>query len=192
MQPPRKQPETGLYAPVWAEMNRLIDYVRSITIYSGRGLRLTRGVNGTTLSAEFPSRESGVQQFRLESIQNDFYTCRKWNGTEVVGNEVYIARPFTHRVSNFNGQTIAYNSDGDAFSASYTYASATKRTKTIAGAAETQVLIPLFKTGFDLIYAVKCDQPLTAGPANTPITDPNDSPITLLDLNLEGRAWSKV
>jgi hypothetical protein len=95
-------------------------------------------------------------------------------------------------VSNFSGQTIAYSSDGDSFSATYAYTSSTKRKKTIAGVAETQVLIPLFKTDFTIIYASEVDFQLTAGPEFTPLTDPNDEPITLLDLNVDGRAWAKV
>lgn len=189
---PRKQREVGLYRPVWQEFNRVIDYLHSLTINSGRGIKVTRGVNGTTISADIPKQNAkGVRQFRLVSIQNDFYTCKEWDGQAEFGDEVYIARPFEHRVSNFNGQSIAYNSDGDSFTATYSYTSATKRTKTISGTAETQVLIPLFKTGFTIIYAMEVAFPITVGPSNTPLTDPNDEPITLIEWQSE-RAWTKV
>lgn len=190
---PRKERESGLYAPVWEKINGLVDYLRAITPRGGRGVKVTTGINGTTFVADIDNRSGAtLRQFRINSIQNDFYTCHEWSGTEEIGEEVYIARPFTHRVSNFHGQTISFDSDGDSFSATYSYSSPTKRTKTISGVAETQVLIPLFKADFDIIYAMECDQTLTAGPSNTPITDPNEDPITLVEVLGEGRAWSTI
>jgi len=193
MNVPRKQRETGLYGPVWTELNKVIDVLRSLVPKGGRGIRITSGVNGSTYSVEAERAKAfQVQQYILVSIQNDFYTCYEWDGTTAGTTEIYIARPFEHRVSNFNGRTIDYSSDGDVFSATYSYTSATKRTKTISGTAETQVLIPLFKAAFHIIYAIETDSTFTVGPSNTPLTDPNDEPITLLDLNLDGRAWCKV
>jgi hypothetical protein len=190
---PKKKRTTGLYGPVQEDLNFIIDYLRSITIGKCRGVRAVQGVNGTTLSIDqAATKPKQIRQFRVNSIENDFYTCHEWDGTTAGAEEVYIARPFEHRVSNFSGQTIAYSSDGDSFSATYAYTSSTKRTKTIAGVAETQVLIPLFKTDFTIIYASEVDFQLTAGPEFTPLTDPNDEPITLLDLNVDGRAWAKV
>lgn len=192
--PPRKIPERGLHASVWREFNRLIDYVREISPTGGRNIRLTRTLNGTLTAAEATTKgtDGEVRQYLLKSIENDFYTCRSWNGTTEGESDIFIARPFGHRYSNFHGRTIAYNSDGDSFSATYDYTSATKRTKTVAGVAETQVLVPYFKNDFDLIYAVRVKEPITVGAAYTPLTDPNDVPIRLLDLNVEGRAWAKL
>lgn len=192
--PPRRIPERGLYRPVWEEFNRLIDYIREISPVGGRNIRQTRTMNGTLFLADPISDDTGakIQQLRLKSIENDFYTCRSWSGEEEGDADIFVARPFGHRVSNFDGQSIAWSSDGDAFTATYAYTSATKRTKTISGTAETQVLIPYFKTDFDLIYAITVKEPITIGVSNTRLTDPNDAPIKLLDLNVEGRAWAKL
>jgi hypothetical protein len=192
--PPRKISERGMFRPVWQEFNRLIDYVREIAVVGGRNVEITRTINGTLIvpQAVKSGGDSTIRQYRIKSIQNDFYTCRTWNGSEEGTTDISIARPFEHRVSNFNGQSVAYSSDGDVFTATYSYTSATKRTKTVSGVAETQVLVPYFKTDFHLIYAVNVSAPLTAGPSNTPITDTNDNPITLLDLNVDGRAWAKL
>jgi len=194
--PPRKESETGLYAPVWKKINQLIDYVREISVVHGRNVRLTRTMNGTLLTGEAVAESGGaeVQQLRLKSIENDFYTCRSWNGTTEGSTDIYVARPFQHRVTNFDGQSIAYSSDGDAFTATFAYTSTTKRTKTISGTAETQVLIPYFKTDFDLIYAIDVGQTITirSGAGYATLTDPNDAPITLIDLNVDGRAWAKL
>lgn len=190
--PPRKIPETGLYGPVWAEFNRMIDYIREISPVAGRGMKLSRNTNGTLFTVEQGRLATvGIRQYRLVSTQNDFHTCNAWDGTTAAEGEIYIARPFEHRAGNFHLQTIAYSSDGDVFNASFNYASPTKRTKTINGTAEEQVLTPLYKSDFTIIYAIECLDPITVGPSNTPLTDPNDQVITLLDLNLDGRAWTK-
>ena len=179
--------------PFSAWCRALVRKCRAAEIVSVSGGLLKEGSSaGKTL--DIPSVRGGggvVRQFRLVSIQNDFYSCVRWDGTTAGEEEVYIARPFEHRYSNFHGQVIAYSSDGDVFNASFSYTSATKRTKTINGTAEEQVLTPLFKSDFTIIYAMECSETITVGPSNTPLTDPNDAPITLLDLNLDGRAWTK-
>lgn len=193
---PRKIPERGLYRPVWQEFNRLLDYVREISPMGGRNIRQIRTLNGTMTSSDEVSGDDGakIKQLLLKSIENDFYTCRSWNGQTEGSSDIFVARPFGHRVTNFDGQTIAWSSDGDSFSATYAYTSATKRIKTISGTAETQVLIPYFKSDFDLIYAVTVKQPITirSGGGYTRLLDPNGAPIKLLDLNVEGRAWAKL
>lgn len=193
---PRKIPERGLYRPVWQEFNRLVDFVREISPVGGLNVRQRRTLNGTLTNAEELAGDSGakIQQLLLKSIENDFYTCRSWNGETEGTVDIYVARPFGHRLSNFNGQSIAWSSDGDSFTATYSYESATKRTKTINGIAETQVLVPYFKSDFDLIYAITVKEPITirSGASYARLLDPDDRPIKLLDLNVEGRAWAKL
>lgn len=190
MQPPGELKD-GSRASGW--LNKLLWFCKSNQLVEGVGYRISRTTRGTSLEiTDRGGRALRLRQFRLSSIQNDFYTCFEWDGSTAGTTEIYVARPFEHRLSNFNGQSIAYISDGDSFSATYSYSSPTKRTKTIGSTVETQVLIPLFKTDFHLIYAIESGAGLTAGPLNTPITDPNGDAITLLDLNLDGRAWTKL
>lgn len=174
-------------------LNKLLRACKAHAIVDSYNVRTRESTHGTTLEIQAGGGSgASIRQFRVKSIQNDFYTCREWNGTTEGTDDVSVARPFEHRVSNFNGQSVAYSSDGDVFTATYAYTSATKRTKTVSGTAETQVLVPYFKDGFHLIYAVNVSAPLTAGPANTPITGPSGDAITLLDLNVDGRAWAKL
>lgn len=193
MNPPRKISEVGLYKPVWREINRVIDYITAITLKGGRGIQFTTSVNGTTAVVEAAGSGGAViRAFQIQSIENDFYTCLAWNGTTTEGEEVYIARPPEHMVSNWHGRSIQYQSDGDNFTATYAQISATKRTKTVNGTAEVQILTPLFShSPKPIIYAVEVSGVITAGDSNEPVTDPNDEPITLIDKNLEGRAWTK-
>lgn len=194
--PPRKIAERGLFRPVWIELNKVIDFTREIAVTSVRNIQKTRTLNGTLLVSEAIAQDTGakIQQLLLKSIENDFYTCRSWDGETEGDTDIFVARPFGHRYTNFHGQSIAWSSDGDSFTATYDYISATKRTKTINGTAETQVLIPYFKSDFDLIYAITVKEPITirSGTGYTRLLDPNDRPIKLLDLNVEGRAWAKL
>lgn len=191
MQPPNEfRDRSGLGN--W--LNKLLRFCKESQIVDGIGYRLIRTTHGTSL--EIAGNRGGVgssiRQLRLVSTQNDFYSCVEWDGTTAGTEEIYVARVQEHRVSEFNGRTVAYSQDGDSFSATYAYTSATKRTKTISGTAETQRIVPYLKDGFTIIYAIEIGFPITAGASNTPITDPNGDPITLLDLNVDGRAWAKV
>lgn len=184
--PPRKEPETGIFRDVWKKLNEVIDYAREIAPVSGRGIKVDRTMNGALFSADIESAPSPsrIQQFRLKEVGTNWLRCRSWNGTTEGATNIYIARALTHRQSVFDGQSISFSSDGDAFTASYVYSSATKRVKTISGVAETQVIIPLYKVDFDVIYASECQQ-------STGLLDPANAPIVLVDLNTDGRAWAK-
>jgi hypothetical protein len=174
-------------------LNKLLWFGMANRLVEGVGYRLSRTWRGTSLEiATGGGSGSSLKAYQIVSIENDFYSCLAWTGSATTGDEVYIARPFEHMVSNWNGRSIAYDSDGDAFTATYSYTSTTKRTKTVGAVAETQVLVPYFKTGLHIIYAMKVSGLITAGAAFTPVTDPNDAPITLIDLNLDGRAWAKL
>lgn len=72
--PPRKQTESGLYAPVWREFNKLIDYVREISITGSRNVRVSRSLNGTTLVGELKTtNETTGLNFRGEYDPTETY-----------------------------------------------------------------------------------------------------------------------
>jgi hypothetical protein len=178
-------------APLAGWLNKLLWFAKANQIVEGVGYRVSRGHRGTSLEITTGGGSgSALKAYQIVSIENDFYSCLAWTGTATTGEDVYIARPFEHMVSNWNSRSIDYDSDGDAFTATYSYTSTTKRTKTISGTAETQVLTPYFKASGQLIYAMKFSGVITVGAAFTPLTDPNDNPITLMDMNLDGRAWT--
>jgi len=176
-----------MYAPVWRKINQLIDYVRETSVVNGRDVRLTRTMNGTLLKGEASEKaECGkARQLRVKEIGADWLRCRTCNGsyetTEDGTVDIYVARDPELRRTFFDGKTIEFSSDGDSFSASYTYTSATKRTKTISGTAETQVIVPYYKIDLTIILAKKAD---------TGVDDPNGTPIGLVEITQ--RAWAKL
>ena len=67
--PPRKESETGLYAPVWRKINQMIDYMREISVVNGRDVRVSRTMNGTLLLGSGTGKgktETGTPSWRGE------------------------------------------------------------------------------------------------------------------------------
>lgn len=176
-----------MFRPVWREFNRLIDYVRETQVASGRNVKVTRTMNGTMLLGEASEKAEGgkVRQLRVKEIGADWLRCRTCNGsyetTEDGTIDIYVARDPELRRTFFDGKTIDFSSDGDSFSASYIYISATKRTKTISGTEETQVIVPYYKLDLTIILAQKAD---------TGVDDPDGTPIGLVEITQ--RAWAKL
>jgi len=50
---------------------------------------------------------AGSSPFRLKSIQNDYLTCRTWDGTTDGSTDVYVAKPFLLRHALANYSTIS-------------------------------------------------------------------------------------
>lgn len=171
--------EVGLYRKVWQQFNRLLEYVDEISPKQGHGVKTNRSPNGTMISVDaVPDTGSEIQQFKLKSVQGDYITCRSWNGTSEGSSDVFIAKPFRLRRDPFDQQTIVF----PTYTASYSYTNNTQRTETISGVNEEQVVIPVFNPNFDIIYAIDCD--------GLNISTVDDEPISLIDLNLDGRAWA--
>lgn len=192
--PPRKIAERGLFRPVWVEFNRLLDYVREISPSGGRNIRQTRTLNGTLSVAEPPAGGdpgATLRQVRIKEHGNDWMRCRSWNGTIEGTTDIYVARDPELRRTRFDGKTIAYSSDGDVFSATFAYTSPTKRTKTIGGVAEEQVIDPYYvidsviteASNSTIINCIRSSDP-------TGVNDPDGKPITLVEVTQ--RAWAKL
>lgn len=178
-----KAPSGGSSFAQW--LQSLTSFVRSSRIIESPDVKPTITSQGTVLRIKTRagvSAGSTIKQYRLSSIEGDFLTCYEWDGTTEGTEAVYIARDPELRRSAFEGESVAYSSDGDAFTATYVYSSNTKRVKTVSGIAETQVIIPYYKTGFTVILAAE-----TAN--KTGVTDPNDEDIYLVELTQ--RAWAK-
>lgn len=117
--------------------------------------------------------------------------CRTFDGSTEGDTDYFVLRDFELRRSLFDGQSVEYNSDGDSFTANYTYASHTKRVKTISGTAETQVIVPYYKVDFTVILAARLAVPISvSGVINADLT------VETKDINLveisSGRAWAKL
>lgn len=182
MNPPRKKQPTGLFGPVWEEFNALLDWARSLPVVAGRGIKVSRTMNGTLISAEFEGGAgTTLKHFRLKQIGPDWLRCREFDGTNEGATDVYIARDPELRRTRFDGQSITYSSDGDAFTATFTYSSNTKRTKTVSGTAETQVIVPYYKVDFTVILAAESEN-------KSGVNDPSGNPIYLVEITQ--RAWA--
>lgn len=184
-------------ASAW--LNKLLRACISHAPTNSPDIRIRQSTVGTSLElTQNGGGGTSVKQYRLKAVLDNYYRCREWSGTTEGSTDIYIARPFTHRRSNFDptlggpGGGIAYSSDGDSFTATFSYSSATKRTKTIGGVGETQVIIPYFKVDFDIILAANVEGNITVGISNSVLTDPSGNAITLADLNCDGRAWAKL
>jgi hypothetical protein len=168
-----------LFRDVWRETNKIIDYIREISPVAGRGVIVSRTANGTLLHADAAAEAgSKVQQFKLKEVFGDYIRCHSWDGTTEGQPDVFIAKPFRLRRDPFDQQTIVF----DDYTASFSYTNNTKRTSTIDGVAEEQVVVPHYKPDLDIIYAIDCD--------GLAITTNDDEPISMIDLNLDGRAWA--
>lgn len=186
--PPIKKRETGLFKEVWRAYNDLIDFARELAVSpNSRGIRVSRTANGTLLVAEPSSAEEGfaVRMFRLKSVQDDYVTCREWDGTTEREADVLIAKPFDLRVTGWNGQTVVYQLEGPLGGAtrtiSYAKVTATLRKATGAGITEDQAVRPFYVVDRTIIFAAR--------PKNGTGVDAAD---TWIDINTDGRAFAKI
>ena len=154
--------------------------------------RLSSGLQDFRQFREHKSGGSGgsaIRYLRLKQIGDNWLRCQTFTGDVDGGVNIYVARFPELQRARFDGKTIAFNQDGDQFSAIYNYSSPTKRTKTIAGSIETEVIIPYY-----IIDNAVTDNKSTiilAGQAIEPtgVNDPLGSPITLVEIT--NRAWTK-
>lgn len=115
----------------------------------------------------------GTTQYKLKEQFGDYYRCRTWDGTTEGTTDYYVAKPYYLRRTPFDGQTI-----GDL---TYSYTDDDYRTVTAFGKSALQVVVPYFNTD-DIIYAAE----LSSGVATSTTAG---SPVTLVDMNADGRYW---
>jgi hypothetical protein len=144
---------------------------------------LNTGGGGTTTG--------GSKRYRIKSYQQDYYTCRTWDGTTEGSTDVLVAKPKALRGSIASDHILA--SDGfSTIDISYTYSgnyltrTASKTGGTFASGIdqEAHVIVPGFYAGlsgnFDEIWASTVDSTgVTAAP-------------TIMDDNRDARVWTSV
>ena len=168
---------------------QLREAVRRAQVRDSEVIKATETVEGTHLRLTQRGGGSGaaLRQLRLRQIQNDYLICRTFQNATLGTEDVYVARDPELRLSRFHGQAVVYSSDGDVFTASFTYQSPTKRIKTIGTVAETQVILPYY-----LVISGNGDRAsiITAMESSdaTGIIGP-EGPIDLVELTQ--RAWYK-
>jgi hypothetical protein len=181
--PPRKESESGMYAPVWRKINQLIDYVRETSVVNGRDVRITRTMNGTLIKGEAagkeaPAQDATLQEVTVTSVSWDHYVC--WNGSE----QVLVAKPYKLRRSPFNGTVNYVDEVGRAYAVTYNYTHPSRRSASMNGTlVEYQVVIPRYVTPTDKIYII--------GGSITVDIDGVQRTLDFLDINADGRAWAR-
>lgn len=192
--PPRKQAEKGMFAPVWREFNRMIDFMREIQVSHGRNVRVNRTMNGTMLLGESKQETAKpsppVKRYRVKSVGDDTIVANEiLSGGGVSATDTTIAKPFNLRSTGWNGQSVNYAPPGypgnpGLVTVGYSYQEANYRIATITTelgtTTEHQVITPYYLPGISQIMA--------AEPENgTGVED-----TTLVDMNSDGRAWARA
>lgn len=183
---PRKLPSSTPYASEW---NKMIDSVASLRPVPSAGVLTDHGVHGVSRRAIMQPRGSGgggitLQWLRVNAVRANYYVCHSWDGSTEGSDPIYVARPFNHR-NSIASETI----DGVAISYSYTSTTGRIASFTIdsVGYTETQIMVPWFISTTTTIAATTLATGIvTASP------DTTDIPISLIDLNIDGRAWAAV
>jgi hypothetical protein len=75
----------------------------------------------------------------IQAVEFDYYQCKKWNGTDVEGNIINVAKELELRRAPFD----PVNTTGDG--ATYVYTSPITRTRAFGGVTELQTIDPPFR-----------------------------------------------
>lgn len=183
--PPRKQTEAGLYAPVWREFNKLVDYVREISITGGRNVRVNRSMNGTTVVGVPEARQeeagSQIQRMTIISVSDDYITCQKQDETGTAyGDNILVAKPRHLRVTTWNGITFgSWRYNGDSTSRVLTYVGTPITGGFQTGDTISETLDPSW-SGSE-IFATEAE-------GETGVTV-NGTRLTYIDLNVDARRY---
>ncbi|MDL5052175.1 hypothetical protein QQ056_01135 [Oscillatoria laete-virens NRMC-F 0139] len=112
-----------------------------------------------------------VIRMRVVSVHNNHLLCTRWIGSEWSTIEEKVAKPFLLRASITTRSGIVY-----------TFTNPSTRTASQGGNTETQVIVPSYVANHDEIFAMP-----------VPHTGVMESgrELTLMDLNVDGRAWAK-
>ena len=145
-------------------------------IVSGVRYKVRRTTKGTALEIDFGAGGVSVSRYRFKSMSADYMICHTWNGTTEGTEDVKIAKSSKLRFS-ITDETV----DGLAITYSSYSTSAQTRIATATGITETQIIVPRFLVD-DIIFVVTTSTGV--------FKDVPPVEITLLDLNIDGRAWS--
>ena len=143
-------PKLSGTSPLVPWLNRLREATQSALINSVVNGRYSRGPGGTQLicSAQSTpgtsSTDSIAQHFHIKSIQDDYLTCRTWDGTSEGGSDVYVAKPYEFRRSKTNevidGTTFTYT----YFSTGTTENKQNNRTSSDGTNSQTECIYPRY------------------------------------------------
>lgn len=171
--------------------NSLLDFATANRIMQGLGYRVKESPTGTALEIRpgggggTPAAPLSVQEFFFFSSFKDYWLCTDGTGT----TQYRVAKP--HKLRNSISGEVIY---GTAFNFSYPHNTGPTdplyglyRTATSGGLTENQGVVPPC-LHLDKIYAITVPAIRFSEAADAGV--PVNTPITLLDLNCDGRAWA--
>lgn len=133
--------------------------LRKLKICESSTIRVEQTSRGQMLTAVTakPSGGSSVKQFRVKSVQDDYITCRSWDGTNEGSEDVKIAKPFELRKTGWHGVTVSYTLEttGATRPVTYSYLSSVYRTATSGSTVEWEAIRPPYVPNKSVIYAAK-------------------------------------
>ncbi|MDL5054141.1 hypothetical protein QQ056_11370 [Oscillatoria laete-virens NRMC-F 0139] len=115
--------------------------------------------------------DSCIIRMRVVSVHNNHLLCTRWIGVGWSSIQEKVAKPFLLRASITTRNGI-----------NYTFTDPFTRNATQASNTETQVIVPSYVANHDEIFAVSI--------SHTGVID-SGRELTLMDLNIDGRAWAK-
>lgn len=181
MKLPQRLPESGKWGALFAWLNQLRDAVDSQKPLPSHNVRVTHTRVGTGLLGVAAADEgTSVVRLVFKEMQDDYIVCRSWDGTNEGTADIFVAKPPKLRAS-VTEETL----DGIDFEYSYVTTGTEKyvsRTSTNQSdnTAETQKIVPRFIPD-DEIFAIA---------ASTGIETVDAESVSMLDLNVDARAWA--
>lgn len=192
MIPPARIASDSEFAAAW---NAEREAVRSHAPLTGPGLLTSHTIHGVhrdpvpdlppyAQEAVAAAVQAGasVARYRLKTVRKNYLVCRTWDGVTEGATDIFIAKPFKLRHDRtsavINGVTINYTYPDAANPALRT------ASEPASGESESQIVVPYWLTN-DEIFAI------TGAPGLNSAAPDAVSAITLLDLNLDGRAWAR-
>lgn len=171
----------GLYtvsSPTWTPIILCKDMPlgSQVNVYAGNTSPLTWDVwkNPVGTTNQFIPQQSGLAQYSVLTLGVDILTARIFTSSTVAdaSRTFNIMLPWTLRKSPFDGLTVN--------GVHYVYTANNKRTATQGATTETQLITQDYFVG-SIIYASPLRYPIVV----------SGTTVTLIDKNLDGRAWAK-
>jgi len=160
-------------SPLIPWLNALRDFAISCRPQSGLNYFTKRTPSGTVFEVQPGFAGLQLSRFRFKSMGTDHLVCRTWDGTNEGASDINIAKSPKLRFS-ITSETI------DVLTITYSSYNTGSQTRVATGTiSENQAIVPRFLVN-DIIYAVSASTGVSV----------SSTPVSLIDLNLDARAWS--
>lgn len=178
---PEKLPESGKYAGLFRWLNQLREAVTTLRPLPSHNVSVTHTRVGTAyVSTKGSDTTEAITWLLLHEVKDDYLICHSWDGETEGEDPVYVAKN-----PKLQNNVTEEELDGVDYEYTYTTTGAHKyveriSTNTDTSTTETQRIVPRYIVG-DEIRAIS---------SKTGIETEDAEPISLIDLNLDARAWA--